>query len=1169
MNFHNDREERKPVPPVLGRQAPGFRKSSVFGKTPAFSRAAGGIIERLKGLSRRDLGLVALGISALVMAPVAEFMMSRPPMDNSLTAGFGTRDASAAASLYEPGIHGLSQGSPDGSGEVIVPLSARDPLSLILGASKPAPPPMPSSPPPSGGFRDTIRDSGREAFSAAVKSAGAPTVIPKMQTALRGMSSFFGGGESSRTSGALSGGQISASAKKASGKAASRSMVGPIAAAGYKGVALTPNSSSKGAFEKLRSAADKAAGNFTDNSAARGLDKAAADSVNIGSGAGGLGSGMEGDKTKAHSNSSVRDQKSNSGESLQAQLNRKRAERQLEWDLYKQFGIKQDLTKAMVSAFGEVLGDFVKSTTKGLLGMNSSGPAPKACYKCNEYTPDGVCVRWTMIRPATTDEKAIDAWIAKGICDDIRTPSSGSSGTASAPPATGNAADLSGPVPPADVSAHSSGIYAGSGHGSNKGLDGMLTALAESVKEGKGEESSRKFVKWTLGAAEQSVAAAAEYSRADSVLSGMKPTLLGKIDEYGKAIDAASQKMIKAEADLKVFSGKVDALDVGKRKDLGGGALADADETKAAISEVKTEIETADRKVKNIKLRIIKHNQIKAFYAAEAAKVGTSVDTIVSGAREVQSQVSPLFSRLSQLKSKGEISRDEQAEVVAAFKTQTKVDPMYQPVETAVRSASIGVGRTAEAARFQLYAAASIPSDLRDAPDAGGSQYPAAEDSPVGRLMAYRGADLAKLWSGKVDDSAAKTTERGAWDAVSPYLKYGTIIESQSADLSSGPELPVDVISVEMRARNILWDINNVSGQVTIEAANAEPRIADWTKKLQGFGLLQETPASGDSDIQPPPPQTPVDGEKPDGPSNGPNQRPVPGGGSTNAAVTRADSILSSHEQATIGARSKFNVLNSAASKRNCTSTSCKENLSRAETSVGKMETLVQEVRDLRQEAGREGLKAEDISRIEGQLVEKEKQLADARSTFDTSAGIVESLEGIPSSHGSGSGAPPIVINNNVNANADANADANAAAKAKADADAGSNDPPAADKKTLQPPIQTLYFNMPDNRSMQLDRTAHSNQGGTEQAVYEGWHREEGRNFGVLAKDARTYRVTCTRGANGSFAVTKTESRVVAFPKGEDRGLLVNIGLTRLLRMENVSIGSFKTTGEFDNKPCP
>ncbi|HOI43930.1 MAG TPA: hypothetical protein PK523_13380, partial [Elusimicrobiales bacterium] len=64
MNFHNDREERKPVPPVLGRQAPGFRKSSVFGKTPAFSRAAGGIIERLKGLSRRDLGLVALGISA-------------------------------------------------------------------------------------------------------------------------------------------------------------------------------------------------------------------------------------------------------------------------------------------------------------------------------------------------------------------------------------------------------------------------------------------------------------------------------------------------------------------------------------------------------------------------------------------------------------------------------------------------------------------------------------------------------------------------------------------------------------------------------------------------------------------------------------------------------------------------------------------------------------------------------------------------------------------------------------------------------------------------------------------------------------------------------------------------------------------------------------------------
>ncbi len=1165
MNFHNDKEERKPVPPVLGRQAPGFRKSSVFGKTPAFSRAAGGIMERLKGLSRRDLGLVALGISALVMAPVAEFMMSRPPMDNSLTAGFGTRDASAAASLYEPGIHGLSQGSPDGSGEVIVPLSARDPLSLILGASKPAPPSMPSSLPPSGGFRDAVRDSGREAFAAAVKSAGAPTVIPKMQTALRGMSSFFGGGESSRTSGALSGGQISASAKKASGKAASRSMVGPIAAAGYKGVALTPNSSSKGAFEKLRSAADKAAGNFTDNSAARGLDKAAADSVNIGSGDGGIGSGMEGDKTKGHSNSSIRDQKSNSGESLQAQLNRKRAERQLEWDLYKQFGIKQDLTKAMVSAFGEVLGDFVKSTTKGLLGMNSSGPSPKACYKCNEYTDAGVCTRWTMIRPATTDEKAIDAWIAKGICDDIRTPSSGSSGTAAAPPATGNASDLSGPVPPADISSNSSGIYAGSGQGNNKGLDGMLTALAKSVKEGKREESSRKFVEWTRGIAERSVFAAAEYSKAGATLLGMKPTLDGKISEYGKAIDAASQKMIKAEADLKVFSGKVNALDIGKRKDLGGGALADADETTAAISEVKAEIETADRKVKNIKLRVLKHKQIKDFYAAEAAKVEASANIITNGVRDIQSEVSPLFSRLDQLKNKGEIDRDEQAEVVDAFKTQTKVDPMYRPVETAVRSASLDGGVTTAAAGFRLYAAASIPSDLRDAPDAGGSQYPAAEDSPVGMLMSYRGADLAKLWSEKVDDSAAKTTERGAWDAVSPYLKYGTIIESQSDGLSAGPELPADVISVELRARNILWDINNVSGQVTIEAANAEPKIADWTKKLQGFGLLQETPASGPSDINSPARPNPVDGDKPDGPA-GPGQRPVSGGsGVSNAAVTKADGILSGYEQATIGARSKFNVLNSAASQRNCTSTSCKENLSKAKTSVGKMESLVQEVRDLRQGAGRDGLKAEDISRIEGQLVEKEKQLLDARSTFDTSAGIVERLEGIPSSGSSGA-QPPIVINNNVNA--DASANANAAAKAEADAAVGSDNPSDSGKKPLPAPMQTLYFNMPDNRSMQLDRASHGNQGGTEKAVYEGWHREEGRNFGVLAKDAKTYRVTCTRGADGSFTVSNTESRVVAFPAGEDRGILATVGLKRLLRMENISIGSFKTTGEFNGQPC-
>ncbi|HBE89326.1 MAG TPA: hypothetical protein DDW67_09340, partial [Elusimicrobia bacterium] len=278
MSFHNDKEERNTVPPVLGRQGPSFRKSSTFGKAPAFSKTAGSIMERIKGLSRRDLGLVALGISALVMAPVAEYMMSRPPMDNTLTAGFGSRGPEGPSSIYEPGIHGLSQGSPDGSGEVIVPLSARDPLSLILGAAKPAPPPMPSAP-PSSSLRDTVRDAGREAFSAAVKSGGAPSVIPKMASGLRGMSSFFGGGESSRTSGALSGGQISADARKASGKSASRSMVGPIAAAGYKGVAMTPNSASRGAFEKLRSQAGAAADNFSMGSAVKGLDQAAAASV--------------------------------------------------------------------------------------------------------------------------------------------------------------------------------------------------------------------------------------------------------------------------------------------------------------------------------------------------------------------------------------------------------------------------------------------------------------------------------------------------------------------------------------------------------------------------------------------------------------------------------------------------------------------------------------------------------------------------------------------------------------------------------------------------------------------------------------------------------------------------------------------------------------------------
>ena len=388
MNFYNDEEnEKKAGAPALPRAASPFKKTSAFGKSPLFSRAAGGIMDRLKNLSRRDMALVGLGLSVLTMVPVAEYMMSQPSQDNVLSGGWGGKEK-LGDMPYEPGINSLSQGSADGSGEVITPLSSRDPVSLILG-SQPAQPAAaaPVYTPPVSNMRDAMRDAGREAFSAASKSAGAPTVIPKMAAGLRGMSSFFGGGESSRTQGSLGGGKIIDDARSASSKSAKRSMVGPVAIAGYKGVASTPNSASKGAFEKLRAAADKSAGNFSGGSAMRSLDKAAADALEIGKGAGGMGAGGDSDKTGKTSGNTVKGYEHNrSGESLEEMAAKQRMNKALEWEFFKKYEIKKQIINAILGAVTGVMGDFIKDNLKGALGMNP-GPAKKCWWPKNPTVP--------------------------------------------------------------------------------------------------------------------------------------------------------------------------------------------------------------------------------------------------------------------------------------------------------------------------------------------------------------------------------------------------------------------------------------------------------------------------------------------------------------------------------------------------------------------------------------------------------------------------------------------------------------------------------------------------------------------------------------------------------------------------------------------------------------
>ncbi|MHB0994959.1 MAG: hypothetical protein ACYC2I_01175, partial [Elusimicrobiales bacterium] len=575
MNFYNDDEnEKKEGAPVLPRAASPFKKTSAFGKTPLFSRTAGSLMDRLKNLSRRDMALVGLGLSVLVMVPVAEYMMSQPPQENLLEGGWGGKEK-LGDMPYEPGVNGLSQGSADGSGEVITPLSSRDPVSLILG-SQPAQPAVsaPVYTPPVTSMRDAMRDAGREAFSAASKSAGAPTVIPKMAGGLRNMS-FFGGGESSRTSGNLGGGKIIDEARSASSKAAKRSMVGPVAIAGYKGVASTPNSASKGAFEKLRAAADKSAGNFSGGSAIRSLDKAAADALEIGKGGGGMGAGGDSEKTGKTSGNSVKGYEHNrSGETLAEAAAKLRQQKALEWEFYKKYEIPKQIINAIVGAVTNVMGEFIKDKLMSAFGMYPPykqcwNPAPCPTGDCGKVASDLWGPKWP------DSSHALQELCGKGgkplpyktvvgkesastsselcICGKQAEPYVHSSNGSAADSDVDPAAD------PANSPSATVGHHVQYAVANLKNYDDQLRAIVEIVAKAEAEEKVDEKVVEGLVGSFQNLAPLAEKSI--NTLNAVSGTAQNALETFNSELSKSQAKMTEVEGKYKTFDTQWKALD--------------------------------------------------------------------------------------------------------------------------------------------------------------------------------------------------------------------------------------------------------------------------------------------------------------------------------------------------------------------------------------------------------------------------------------------------------------------------------------------------------------------------------------------------------------------------------------------------------------------------------
>ncbi|MBI4051630.1 MAG: hypothetical protein HY400_03915, partial [Elusimicrobia bacterium] len=269
------------------------------------------LLERLKNLNRKDIMALASGLAILILAPLATHFMLKPSGDSGLKGGFGTREGSpfGGEGPYEGGYGGFAPGSPVGqAGEVITPLSARDPSSLVMS------PGGPQQPTPQADVRDALGDALKASAAKASGSAGLPQPKPQLAGALRGLGALPGAG--SGASAPLSGKDVLASAADVPGRAGPKSFAGPTALPGYAGVGQTsPSQGTKGALDELRAAAEKAAGRFPQQGAAAGLEEAAKESVRPG-GEGSSGGGpSKGDSDKSPAGSSVKDSKS-IGESL-------------------------------------------------------------------------------------------------------------------------------------------------------------------------------------------------------------------------------------------------------------------------------------------------------------------------------------------------------------------------------------------------------------------------------------------------------------------------------------------------------------------------------------------------------------------------------------------------------------------------------------------------------------------------------------------------------------------------------------------------------------------------------------------------------------------------------------------------------------------------------------
>lgn len=1095
MNFYNEDEDKKGAPVIPGSASP-FKKTSAFGRQPMFSRAAGSIADRLKNLSRKDLAFVAIGLSVLVMAPVAEYMMSQPAQDNLLKETFNPR---SGPGLTDPGINGLSTGSPDGSGEVITPLSSRDPMSLIVGAQQPAPV-MPPSAPPSTSFRDSMKESGRAAFTEAAKSAGAPTVIPRMQSALRGLS-FSGGGEGTRTSGSLGGGKIIDDARSASSKAAKRSMVGPVAMAGYKGVASTPNSSSKGAFEKLRAQADKSAGNFSGGSAMNSLDKAAADAVDI-RGAGGMGAGGDSEKIKGGSGSTTKYDHNRSGETLAEAAAKARQQKALEWEFFKKYEFKKQLLTAVFGAISTEVGKFVGGAVGGVL--NPSPPSPPALY-CWGYKPGTTECEPKFPMSLCSKDKGVTCDPKDCPCG-IKPKDAGGTGTTpgnTTPTGPGTSQGNSGPAITWPIPVATD-------------FDGELKTLRLNIQKAEDEnDDAKEFTKLAVNVAGGLYQISGQGNKGNEF-----PFVVGnsiaKIGEFNQAQQSykmkANQARIALDELVKQNESIMKALEAAQTKQ---GDIA---------------------KSKGQKLTENSGATAELVIAGTTNVVGTQLTAYVDGVKVMQESAKILETELAYLE-RGAVFYTKQAETVntAATGMRAKSITISGKARAAMEKME-GYKRAVEAGQVtpellkeisaSFMEVTGIPLEISDS----SSSVPAARDgevSLVDQLLVLRGAEKDAYWKKtEVNDDKFKQQEPRDWAQISPKAKMGNLADPLESPALAAEMQVVPVLNI--RAENELpADLRALNDKLVGLFGDGKGKI----EQLKGISDAHKKKV--EDFIGTPVNPNPNPNPNPD-PNPNPNPNPTP---VVDPALTGRQTALLAHAR---NATSDYE----AAKAVKISGTG--PNAQYARSDLRKMTDSHANIVRLTNELTAEGAKPtkEKLDELELYLGNFNKAYGDFQ-THAKAAGATVPQPVKPQ--------PTVIINNNVSANSGANVNANLNANANSVSGATVNNKPPVVNTTVnntnnnvvnnttqpKPPVQpqqpqakpaATSFTLPMSGGTALTlTTAAGNTGLT--AVYTGGHRSGFMDW--LYK----YEVVCKRQKNTeAFTVYSVQRTKALFTTGVSVG---------------------------------